>query len=114
MPTVPVLDTASGLHCVAGNEVLYRKLLAKFIDQQGSVADNVQNLLTAGAEEDAHRSIHTLKGLAASLGLTRLQEYATLLDTQCKAGIDIRSCLPELAEHMQETIQHIQSFLQTA
>ena len=111
MTSAPVLDTAFGLHCVAGNETLYRKLLAKFVVQQGDVIAAVQRALDEGDAARAHALVHTLKGVAASLGLTRLNETATAMDTLFKAGGDMAPLLPRLAEHLDETLQDVAAFL---
>lgn len=112
MTSVPVLDMAFGLHCVAGNETLYRKLLAKFIVQQGDVVAAVQSALDQGDADRAHALVHTLKGVAASLGLARLNETATAMDTLFKAGGDMTPLLPRLAEHLDETMRQVAAFLE--
>lgn len=111
MSTAPVLDTAFGLHCVAGNEALYRKLLAKFVVQQAAVVPEIQKLLASGTADEAHKLVHTLKGVAASLGLARLGETAAAMDTLFKAGDDMAPLLPGLAEQMAETLRGIEAFL---
>lgn len=112
MTSAPVLDTAFGLHCVAGNEPLYRKLLAKFIVQQGDVAAAVQNALDEGDAGRAQVLVHTLKGVAASLGLSRLGETAADMDSLFKAGEDMTPLLPRLAEHLDETLRRVAAFLE--
>ena len=111
MTSAPILDTAFGLRCVAGNEMLYRKLLAKFMTQQGNVAAAVQQALNEGDAGQAHALIHTLTGVSASLGLIRLSETARDMDARFKAGGDMTPLLPRLAEHLTETLQRVAVFL---
>lgn len=111
MTSAPVLDTAFGLHCVAGNEALYRKLLAKFLVQQGDAVTAVHNALAEGDADRAHARIHTLKGVAASLGLTRLNNTAAAMDTLHKEGNDMAPLLPELADDLDETLRLVTAFL---
>lgn len=117
MSSVPVLDTAFGLHCVAGNEMLYRKLLTKFTVQQADMVAEVGEALKVGTPDDtarAHALVHTLKGVAASLGLSRLAETATAMDALYKAGNDMVPLLPALAAHMEETMRAVTDFLGAA
>lgn len=117
MSSAPVLDAAFGLHCVAGNETLYRKLLGKFADQQARVATDIRAALDAGTPEEtarAHALTHTLKGVAASLGLTRLGETATAMDAQYKAGNDMAPLLPQLAANLEETLRAVADYLGAA
>ena len=111
MTSAPILDTAFGLRCVAGNEMLYRKLLATFMTQQGNVVAAVQQALNEGDAGQAHALIHTLKGVSASLGLIRLSETARDMDARFKAGGDMTPLLPRLAEHLNETLQRVAVFL---
>ncbi len=111
MTSAPILNTAFGLHCVAGNEALYRKLLTKFIVQQGDVIAAVQRALDEDDADQAHALIHTLKGVSSSLGLTRLSETATDMDTRFKTGRDMAPLLPQLAAHLNETLQCVAVFL---
>lgn len=117
MSSAPILDTAFGLHCVAGNETLYRKLLSKFTVQQAGVVAEVGDALNTGNPDDtahAHALVHTLKGVAASLGLSRLAETATTMDALHKAGNDMAPLLPALAAHMEETMRAVADFLGAA
>lgn len=58
-----------------GNEAMYQKFLGKFLDDQ-----NYQNLgkyLSEGNFEEAYKCAHTLKGVAANLGLDPIQKTSS-------------------------------------
>lgn len=64
-------DVSATLRRFMGNENMYLKFLKKFPGDQ-----NYQNLgtsLESGEYEEAFRYAHTLKGVAANLGLTPVQ-----------------------------------------
>ncbi len=58
-----------------GNEALYLKFLNKFQADQ-SVA-NIQKYIAEQNTEEAFKSAHTLKGVAANLGLDPIAQYAS-------------------------------------
>lgn len=58
-----------------GNEALYLKFLNKFQADQ-SVA-NIRQYIAEQNAEEAFKSAHTLKGVAANLGLDPIAQYAS-------------------------------------
>ncbi len=85
MPDLPGIDTAVGLHYVMGKTDQYRHILRKFRD--GQVATFIgafRGAREANAWPDAIRLAHTLKGLAQSLGATRLGRIAAQLEQAAK------------------------------
>jgi len=75
------VNVESGLATVGGNRALYRELLLRFVDHYGESARNLRGLLACGDLRGAARLAHTVKGVAANLGvervcrLTRRMEY---------------------------------------
>lgn len=60
-----------------GNEAMYLKFLGKFVDDQNCV--NIGKNLEAENYEEAYKCAHTLKGVAANLGLEPLQRTVSVL-----------------------------------
>jgi HPt (histidine-containing phosphotransfer) domain-containing protein len=84
---------------------LYIALMHEFLPELDTVGPKFQALLQAGAQADATRLVHSLKGSSATLGATGLAELAAALEQLCKAG-DTGSALAraeELAEMLQST-----------
>ncbi len=109
--SLPLHDPALGLGYVANNEALYRKVLGKFAAQQANAAADIAAALERGDIELAQRLAHTLKGLAASMGLPLLTQTATGLDAVLKSGDEPRHMLPELADHLAQSLDAVQRYL---
>lgn len=106
-------DPSIGLRYVANNENLYRKVLGKFADQQAHTAQDITTALRNGDTELAHRLAHTLKGLAASMGLPPLAQTATDLDVAFKTGEDPSDILTLLQTRLDEALQDVSLYLGT-
>lgn len=69
------MDVDTTVKRFMGNEALYLKFLNKYQADQ-SVASIQQSIADQNAEE-AFKSAHTLKGVAANLGLDPIAQYAS-------------------------------------
>lgn len=69
------MDVDNTVKRFMGNEALYLKFLNKFQMDQ-SVA-NIQQHITEQNAEETFKSAHTLKGVAANLGLDPIAQYAS-------------------------------------
>ncbi|MBC3807230.1 response regulator [Undibacterium seohonense] len=74
------IDTELGLSLMMGKQDLYRQVLSRFRDGQSSTAQYVHEALSAFDDERALFLIHTLKGLAGSIGARQLQAEALQLE----------------------------------
>jgi two-component system, sensor histidine kinase and response regulator len=88
IPTVEGLDSAEGLLRVAGNRKLYLKLLRQFSVQQSDAPVQITKLLKAGDRPAAERTAHTVKGVAANLGVKTVQLAAGELEKAIHDGAD--------------------------
>lgn len=86
VPLLPGLDTAAGLsHCM-GKPQLYRRVLRGFVRSQ---RDFVEQFDLARAMEDAElqgRLVHTLRGLAGTIGAEALHRLSSRLDDLVSAA----------------------------
>src|SRR4030095_14672054 len=73
LPDVPGLNTADGLHRVAGNKKLYRKLLLQFSSTEADAAQRIAAALTEKDRALAERMAHTVKGVAGNIGASAVQ-----------------------------------------
>ena len=116
IPTIEGVDTVGGLKRVAGNQRLYRSLLAQFAAKQCKAAEEIDAALQANDIRLAERIAHTVKGVAGNIGINGIQaaaagverslreqqslapgsleDFARLLRTQILA---IRESLPEIS-----------------
>jgi len=81
---VPGLALEQALRNVLGRPQRLMELLHRFGLEHGADAQSVQTQLQAGDTEGAHRTAHTLKGLAGTLGLSTLQHTAAALEQRIK------------------------------
>ncbi len=82
LPMLAHVDTTKGMISVSGNIHLYRRLLNKFIKNQGPVIDEIKTVLSSENKEKAIRIAHTLKGISGSIGAFTLQQSATTLESE--------------------------------
>jgi PAS domain S-box-containing protein len=86
LPEIAGLDAAAGLRRVGGNGDLYSRLLRRFAEGQAGAAQRVREALAAGERAGAEREAHTVKGVAANLGLTGLSDLAAVLERAVREG----------------------------
>jgi len=82
--SIPGFDLKIALAQVRGNSALLYKLLIKFLDQYSSASQALREQLENGSREDAIRLVHSIKGVAGSLGAINLFENATTLEKQLR------------------------------
>jgi len=104
------IDLASGLPRVANNEMLYKKLLAKF---EASV--DVGALDAALAEQDYKKAgevVHAAKGIAGNLSLAAFYDNSVVLMDQLRdGGVPVQENVDEFKSLFAETIQAINVYL---
>lgn len=74
------LDTVQGLAALRGNEAIYLKLLRQFAARHGRDAEHLRDELAAGQVDAASRRLHSLKGVAGTLGVIAVYSTAVGLE----------------------------------
>lgn len=94
-------DVNTTLKRFMGNEALYMKFIVKFLDDKNF--DGIADSLAQGNYEEAFNSAHTLKGVAANLGLDPVSAGASkiteLLRNKAPGDVDVEKvneCRDEL------------------
>jgi HPt (histidine-containing phosphotransfer) domain-containing protein len=82
------LDRDSAIARVGGNTEVYAKVLQAFAADMGRVPGQLATHLSTGDATQAARELHTLKGLAATVGARHLAQLAAQLEKKVKAGVD--------------------------
>ena len=82
------VDADDGVARVAGNRTLYIKLLGQLNAKYSHVADEVDAFRNRGDDAAAVRLLHTLKGVAANLGLMPLSLSASDWESGIKSKLD--------------------------
>jgi HPt (histidine-containing phosphotransfer) domain-containing protein len=104
------VDVNTGLQFFDGDWEAYQRLAEKFIDLHGADADKLSCSLEAGDRTEAVRVVHTLKGVAATLGATKLSEIASDLLISLRDGADLselRQALNVLREELILVVREI-------
>jgi len=78
------IEAGKGLQNTMNDPEIYRQVLQLFRKDQGDFAHQFQESLTGDDHQAPTRMAHTLKGIAATVGATRLQEEARQLEILCQ------------------------------
>ncbi len=81
---LPGIDIETGLRSTRQNQNLYRRLLLRFRDSHAGFEAEFEAARHSDDGEAATRCAHTLKGVAASLGMLDLQQAALGLEQACR------------------------------
>ncbi len=101
------LNTEKAVAALGGNMGLYKKILVRFKDSYGNIAETVANHIQVGEMQDAERMAHTIKGLAGNIGAEPLVQAALNLEMalrEKKADLEINSAVEAFAETIEATM----------
>ena len=91
------LDQEGALKRVGGNKRLLRDLLTQFVAKEAGAADEISTALKSGDRKLAERLAHTVKGVAANIGLVSISSAAAKLEKAIREEDD-GAVAPSLAE----------------
>jgi two-component system sensor histidine kinase/response regulator len=86
IPEIEGVDVADGLKRLMGNQRLYREMLLKFAAKNADAGSQISAALQSGDRPLAERLAHTVKGVAANLGIKRVQVAAEKLEKATRNG----------------------------
>ena len=78
------IEAGKGMENTMNDPAVYRQVLQLFRKDQSQFLQQFQEAQTGDDSEVSIRLTHTLKGIAATIGATRLQEQALQLETLCR------------------------------
>jgi two-component system sensor histidine kinase/response regulator len=81
----PLIDRAAGLSYVLGRETAYQKLVAHFRKVVASSNEKIRLDWGKGDFETVQRAVHSVKGMAGTIGAKRLAGCAALFETHLKS-----------------------------
>jgi len=94
------LDLVQGLSVMRGQSDKYLRLLRRFAESHGTDMARIREQIMANQYDDAGRTAHTLKGVAATLGFNHLASQASQLESALKQKDDggdlVEAIEPEL------------------
>ena len=83
---LPGLDVESGLRRLLGQRDNYLRLLCRFRDSQMEACQKIEQAIMVGDWQQAVHLVHALKGVAANLGATTLQQQSEALERALRDG----------------------------
>ena len=112
---IPGLSQKAGLESVGGNRALYAKLLRKFRDSCRETVQDIRRALELADQELAVRLAHTVKGVAASLGLMALSRAAAVTEKALKNDEPVadleKTLLPVFHGELQRALAAVDAYL---
>ncbi|MCP5416690.1 MAG: transporter substrate-binding domain-containing protein [Chromatiaceae bacterium] len=112
-PVDSVIDFANGLLRIGGNHRLYRRLLGDFSGRYGDATERLEQHCRTGAQREVELLLHTLKGVAGSIGATTVQQAAAVLETYAQRNdleaVAIR--LPRLRLALDQALGAVQEYV---
>ena len=103
------INSAQGLMRTQGDVSLYLKLLAKFVTGQKGFVGAFSKAIAVKDEQLASRLVHTLKGVAGSIGAEKLAQLATQLEQELVES-DV-SAIADLDEELSSVCQEIAALI---
>lgn len=89
------IDTEVGLRYLGGKVSSYHCLLSSFAETHSHAAQQLQEMLAGGDRASAERMAHTIKGIAATLGMMDIHEIAARIENDIHQDVTSE----ELARH---------------
>lgn len=77
---IPGIDLAQGLARVDGNSMLYTRILQMFITDYTSISHRIETALNNNDLKSVKRLVHTVKGVAGTIGAQSLAKAALTLE----------------------------------
>ena len=101
------VNIKAGLATVGGNEKLYNELLIRFVEHYGQSASQLRDLLARNDYRGAARLAHTVKGVAANLGVERVTELTRHMEASLPGVPPGEDLLRRFEAAMNEALERI-------
>jgi two-component system sensor histidine kinase/response regulator len=112
VPEIEGVEIADGLNRVAGNQRLYRQLLVKFAVRYADADEQISSLLQIGDRNGAERIAHTVKGVAANLGIKQVRFAAERLEKAIRESDEgVPTVLQDFTSALRPQIESIERAL---
>ena len=108
------IDLATALARMGGNRNLLLRTYAAFVADSAHLPDRYAALLESHDHAALKRELHSLKGLAGTLGAADLSASAAAAEKACAEPVDaavLRTCLQGLYQGLQQCLPALQSVM---
>ncbi|MBF0611398.1 MAG: response regulator [Magnetococcales bacterium] len=111
---LPGIHTKKGLERLAGNHVLYRRLLCRFARERQDVLIDLDKMVQEKNWQDARHLVHNLKGVAGNLGMEKLFQASDSMENALaqQSMAEYEAVLPSLQNHLQEVMKSLAPLLE--
>ncbi|MBF0218566.1 MAG: response regulator [Gammaproteobacteria bacterium] len=100
------IDTAAGLVNCNGNPTLYLRILNGFIESYQHFLPDFSKAYQSDIQQAA-RLVHTLKGLAATIGATALNRSAVALEQAIRDKVDVKTAVKATVRELTQVLAAI-------
>jgi len=112
----PGMDVRQGLRMLRDNHEKYVGLLRRMVATYRASVSSIGDALAAGNAEGARRIVHSIKGIAATLGATGIADTALALETPLRSLPDAERAhavaeLQDLAGSLDCQLRHLAALL---
>jgi CheY-like chemotaxis protein/HPt (histidine-containing phosphotransfer) domain-containing protein len=114
LPEFEQVDVAGALQRLGGNKALYLRTLKSFLQDSAALPQQLAEHLQTKRFDDAARLLHTLKGLAATIGATPLSQVAARMESVAKtspASLAPAEALAQIESSLSTTGEALRSIL---
>jgi CheY-like chemotaxis protein len=109
-----VIDVAGALAWVGDDIQMYRRFLTSFLDDVQGNADQLQTHFERGEQNDAARVLHTLKGLARTIGALELSRFAADAEVRLKHAMTQEDTQTLVTQTREQIASATQALLEVA
>ena len=106
---VSIVNVESGLATVGDNKTLYFELLQRFVDHYGDSPARLRKMLESGNLKGAARMAHTVKGVAANLGVERICELTRTMEEFLPHNLPEHTVLESFEVEMGRVLDYVRS-----
>ncbi len=109
MPYLPGIDSVDGLRRMLNRTAFYEKVLRSFQARFSGEGERIRANLAERATEEARRRVHSVKGIAGTIGAMELAARALALEQAIAAdGPELQSCVLGLEEELRVVVGGIE------
>ena len=105
------VDVGKGMHNVGGDMESFTHHLRRFPERYSKFAETLEEQVQGERWDEASRTAHTLKGVAATLGMTKLAQAASHLERDCEGKVIEPEKLEQLGVLIAEVCNGVQTVL---
>jgi HPt (histidine-containing phosphotransfer) domain-containing protein len=105
------LDADKALNRIRGNVKLFKLLLSTFLRDTPAQFSQLKGEVEANDRAAAGKTVHTIKGVAANLSMTKLYELSPALEALLKTDADAADALANYTSVYEKTEEAVTAYL---